>query len=334
MVFFHQHPLHYVVPDTKPSRSTVQPRMQPQIVPAAQTPVIRAYGDEVRVHLEAASHGGLFDAFTDITPPGGGPPPHFHLREDEWFYVLEGEPEFFDGERWLPVKVGGMVFMPRHSLHTFRNAGAGPLHQLVHTLPSGFTSFFRASEHAFQEPGGPDPRRLVALAAEHGIHFPMLDPGAAALRQKPALTPVIVRPGEGRRLSAFGEEVTVMLDGTQTGGQFTAFVEVTPPGGGPPPHLHEREDEWFYVLEGCVSFLADGRWTDAYPGDVVFAPREGVHTFKNNTDRPTRMLIHAAPSGFERFFAEAAEEFARPGGPDMARAVSIAGQHGIRFVQT
>jgi hypothetical protein len=45
------------------------------------------------------------------------------------------------------------------------------------------------------------------------------------------------------------------------------------------------------------------------------------------------MLIHTAPSGFETFFAEAAEEFARPGGPDMNRAVAIAGKHGIRFVQ-
>ena len=306
--------------------------MQPQLVRAAAAPVIRAYGDEVRVHLEAANHGGLFDAFTDITPPGGGPPPHFHLREDEWFYVLAGEPEFFDGERWRPVAAGSLVFMPRHSLHTFRNAGQGALRQLVHTLPSGFTSFFRASERAFQVPGGPQPEQLVALAAEHGIHFPTLNPAAAALRGQPVLAPAIVPPGAGRRLQAFGEEVIVLLDGTQTGGRFTAFIEITPPGGGPPPHWHEREHEWFYVIEGRVSFLIDGRWADANPGDVVFAPREGVHTFKNNTVRPTRMLIHAAPSGFEQFFAEAAGEFARPEGPDMQRAVAIAGRHGIRFV--
>lgn len=146
------------------------------------------------------------------------------------------------------------------------------------------------------------------------------------------LAPVVTGPSPNRVLRAFGEEVTVLLDGTQTGGQFTAFLEVTPPGGGPPPHLHEREHEWFYILEGNVSFFTEGRWTEAKPGDVVFAPRHGVHTFKNNTTRPTRMLIHTMPSGFETFFAEAAEEFARPGGPDMARAIAIAGRHGIRFV--
>ncbi len=134
-------------------------------------------------------------------------------------------------------------------------------------------------------------------------------------------------------LRAFGEEVTILLSGEQTGGAFTMFAETTPPGEGPPPHFHEREDEWFYVIEGCVSFFVDGKWTDARAGDAVFAPRKGVHAFKNNTAQPTRMLIHASPCGFENFFAEAAEEFAKPGGPDMARAVGIAEKYGIHFVQ-
>ena len=122
------------------------------------------------------------------------------------------------------------------------------------------------------------------------------------------------------------------MSGRETGGAYTAFIAVTPPGGGPPPHRHEREDEWFFILEGTVSFLIDGRWHDTQPGDFVFAPRGSVHTFKNNTAQPVRMLLHTAPSGFEDFFAEAEQEFNRPGGPDMARAIAIAAKHGIQIM--
>jgi len=138
--------------------------------------------------------------------------------------------------------------------------------------------------------------------------------------------------GQGRVLHAFGEEVTILLDATQTGGQFTLVTTLTPPGGGPPPHLHENEDELLYVLEGRVSFLADGKWTETGPGASVFAPRKSVHTFKNVGDRPSKLLVHVTPSGFENFFAAAAADFARPGGPDMQRVVAIAAGHGIQFV--
>lgn len=307
--------------------------LKSHISSSGQCEVFHAYGDAVQFHLAGAHNGGAFTMFTDITPPGGGPPPHFHTLEDEWWFVLDGQPEFFDGAKWNPVAPSGSVFMPRDSLHTFRNAGSGPLKQIIHTSPEGFETFFKKSHDEFQKGGAPDLQRLLQIGAEHGIHFPTLAPGAEAKRGQPTLAPVIAQPGTGRVLRAFGEEVTVLLSGSQTGGRFTAFLETTPPGGGPPPHFHEREHEWFYVLEGCVSFCAEGKWTDAHPGDVVFAPRQGVHTFKNNTGRPTRMLIHTSPSGFENFFAEAAEEFARPGGPDMNRAIAIASKYGIRFVQ-
>jgi quercetin dioxygenase-like cupin family protein len=130
----------------------------------------------------------------------------------------------------------------------------------------------------------------------------------------------------------FGDEITLLMSGRETGGAYTAFIAVTPPGGGPPPHRHDREDEWFFILEGPVSFFAEGRWHDAQPGDFVFAPRGSVHTFKNNGSRPSRMLVHTTPSGFEDFFAEAEVEFSRPGGPDFARAIAIAAKHGIQIV--
>ena len=145
-------------------------------------------------------------------------------------------------------------------------------------------------------------------------------------------TPAIIQPEQDLVLRAFGEEARFHLTGAQTGGQYTMFTEVTPPGGGPPPHVHANEDEWFHVLEGRVAFLANGEWSEVGPGASAYMPRGAPHTFKNVGEVPSKMLIHAAPSGFENFFAEAAAEFARPEGPDMARAMEIAARHGIQFL--
>src|ERR1043166_8943184 len=146
------------------------------------------------------------------------------------------------------------------------------------------------------------------------------------------LLPTVTLPNHGRVIRAFGDEITVHLDGKQTGGSFTMFTAITPPGGGPPPHYHKTEDEWFLVLEVRASFFRDGKWQEVPPGTAVFMPKGTVHTFKNVGDRPLKQLIHTSPSGFEIFFAKAAEEFAKPGGPDMNRLVQIAGEHDIYFV--
>ncbi|MEP6601861.1 MAG: cupin domain-containing protein [Nitrospirota bacterium] len=144
----------------------------------------------------------------------------------------------------------------------------------------------------------------------------------------------IVVPGNERRvLRAFGEEVTILLDGEQTGGRLTMWLETTPAGGGPPPHFHINDDETFHVLEGRVSFFHDGAWEEVGPGGSAFVPRGQLHTFKNVGEQNSLMLLSTAPAGFEVFFARCAEEFARPGEPDMPRVFEIAAEHGIHFVK-
>jgi quercetin dioxygenase-like cupin family protein len=143
----------------------------------------------------------------------------------------------------------------------------------------------------------------------------------------------IVKRDDARGFHAFGEEVTILLEGEQTSGKLTMWTEVTPPGGGPPPHYHLNEDETFHVLEGRVAFLSNGEWHEVGPGGAAHKPRGLVHTFRNAGDQPSRMLIMTTPSGFEKFFARCAEEFAKPGGPDMSRIAKIGEEHGIHFLQ-
>jgi quercetin dioxygenase-like cupin family protein len=148
----------------------------------------------------------------------------------------------------------------------------------------------------------------------------------------PVAVPVIAPPGQGRIVRAFGEEVEFVLTGEQTGDRFTQWIETTPPGIGPPPHYHTLEDENFYVLEGSPEFFHDGRWTAVAPGTAVFMPKGEVHAFRNAGTTMLKMLITTVPSGFETFFTRCAEEFAKPGGPDMSRITEIAAKHGIHFV--
>lgn len=143
---------------------------------------------------------------------------------------------------------------------------------------------------------------------------------------------IIVGPGEGQVLRAFGEEVTILLTGEQTGGRLTMWIEVTPPSGGPPLHFHINDDETFYVMEGRVAFFQNGVWQEMGPGGTAFVPRGQLHTFKNVGEEKSRMLLSTAPAGFDVFFARCAEEFAKPAGVDMARVREISAEHGIHFV--
>lgn len=152
-------------------------------------------------------------------------------------------------------------------------------------------------------------------------------------RMTPPLPNAITVPRDAPVFCALGDEVTVLLSGEQTGGAFTMFQVVTPPGGGPPPHWHTREDEWFYIMEGRVEFWQEGEWTEVPTGTAAFLPHGSRHTYRNCGDTPLRMIVHAAPSGFEVFFARIAEVFNAPGGPDMRRIVEISAEHGIHFVE-
>lgn len=142
----------------------------------------------------------------------------------------------------------------------------------------------------------------------------------------------IVRPGEGQRVRAFGNEIEFMLTAEQTGGALTVGIATVPAGNGPPPHVHPGEDELFLILEGEYRIYMSGAWTNVGPGTVVYLPRGTVHTFKVVGPGAGRHWTLQNPSGFERYFARAAEIFAAPGGPDFARLAEVTREYGASFV--
>ena len=102
-----------------------------------------------------------------------------------------------------------------------------------------------------------------------------------------------------------GDQIRFILTGEQTGGAFFLAEVVVPPGGRPPPHIHEREDETFYLLDGSITVHVGGQTLQASQGDCVHLPRQIVHSFRNTGNEHARMLVTATPAGIEKYFEEA-----------------------------
>jgi mannose-6-phosphate isomerase-like protein (cupin superfamily) len=98
-----------------------------------------------------------------------------------------------------------------------------------------------------------------------------------------------------------------MCDGDSTDGSFTLLEITIGPKQGPPQHVHRREDEMWYILDGSFRFVADERLFEADQGSFVFVPRGTSHCFQNLTNEPARLLVMFTPSGMERFFIEHAD---------------------------
>jgi mannose-6-phosphate isomerase-like protein (cupin superfamily) len=115
----------------------------------------------------------------------------------------------------------------------------------------------------------------------------------------------MVRPGEGAEgfLGSIG--VRFMIDGAEAGQRFSLVEHpMSPRALAAALHLHTREDEYSFVLEGRMGALLGEDVVEAGPGDLVFKPRNQWHTFWNAGDEPCRILEIISPAGFERFFRE------------------------------
>ena len=146
-------------------------------------------------------------------------------------------------------------------------------------------------------------------------------------------------PTQGKTYSAVGDKYVLLATGEQTGGAYCLMDSTVPPGGGPPPHLHTREEESFYVLAGEITFTVDDKTIIGTPGTFVQIPRGTPHAFKNNSAASARMLIQCVPAGFDRFMMEFATELPSPDSPslppspeEIQKLLAVAPQYGIHIL--
>lgn len=143
----------------------------------------------------------------------------------------------------------------------------------------------------------------------------------------------VVRPGDSvKTIMAAGDEYRCLSTGDETDGQYFLIEAIVPPGGGPPAHIHSREEEAFYVLDGEVTFYgADGEIT-AGPGTHLNIPKGAKHWFRNNTQQAAKMLFFFTPAGIEGLFDEFSQ--LEPGDPtDSLDALNELGRkYGIEYL--
>jgi len=136
-----------------------------------------------------------------------------------------------------------------------------------------------------------------------------------------------------------GSLMTFLATGEDTHGQFALIEAVARRGNVPPPHIHHREDEIFYVLEGEIVVSVGDRTIKGTPGTMVFLPRDVAHSFTIESEQ-SRMLILLTPAGLERWFKEfsvPAQAMSLPPADEPAygevqRMLEAAPRFGIEFV--
>lgn len=134
------------------------------------------------------------------------------------------------------------------------------------------------------------------------------------------------------------DRATFIATGEDTDGQYTLAEFLIPPESGAPPHIHHREDEWYYITEGELSFKLDERPINAPPETLIYSPRGQVHTFTNSGTTPATMLVVWKPSGIEGMFREVGDlviqtdPFTPPFPPSIPRLIAAAPNYGIKFI--
>jgi quercetin dioxygenase-like cupin family protein len=153
-----------------------------------------------------------------------------------------------------------------------------------------------------------------------------------------ALKPVAVRSDEGEARWWFNGLAVIKATAADTGGQMTIVEMTEPPGTEAPLHVHHREDEAFWVLEGDVTFEVGATTIEAHAGDYAFGPRDIPHRYTVG-DAGCRMLFICTPGGFEDLvvgMSEPARTRTLPPPsdkePDMEQIATIAEAHGAELL--
>ena len=123
----------------------------------------------------------------------------------------------------------------------------------------------------------------------------------------------------------------IRVCGQDTNGIVSVVESRDVPGGGPPPHIHQREDETFQVLDGEYEWTVGDKKFIAKQGATIFAPRGIPHTYRYLGQKPGRLMCVITPSGFEGFFEEIGALNSQQQ-QDISRVMEIGRKYGLEFL--
>ncbi len=150
------------------------------ILPGQSARSLWVFGELLSYKIPSQQTGGAYALFEVATAPRVGPPPHVQHREDETFWVLEGEYEFLVGGDTLRAKAGSLLYVPKGTLHAHENVGEGVGRMLLTQTPGGlYERFFEEVGEeapsnvvmASLEGGSPEAAMIAEVAARYGIEI-------------------------------------------------------------------------------------------------------------------------------------------------------------------
>ena len=153
--------------------------------------------------------------------------------------------------------------------------------------------------------------------------------GAVASPEAPVFHPVLTDAGAGRTFVMLGTTMRLIAPAACTGGRYTVLEQVTPPGWGPPRHIHSHEDEIFYILEGSYDLHVGDEHRTVSAGASAVLSRNVPHGFRNVASTPGRLLCVIVPGGLEEYFLAVAK-CSPP--PNPAQRVELARPFGLTLL--
>ena len=267
------------------------------------------FSHPLRYLATAAETGGKYCVSVGVIDKDQGAAPHSH-DFDEGFYILEGAVEFTAGNKKVLLCKGDYIHLAAGTVHFPRGVSDLPSKMLVIAAPCGFDEFQIRAGGLLEGPTSHRKRsdqeihqRVAELAHEFGID---MNPTPEASQAVPKIQ--ITRSNKGRTFDVVGDRYRFLADIEHTGGTYAIWHATVAPGGGPPPHIHRREEEGFYVLSGEIMFEVDGRVLSGAGGAFAQLPIGSRHRFYNPSNLPAEMIIMIAPGGLEKLFQEVGVE--------------------------
>ena len=147
-----------------------------------------------------------------------------------------------------------------------------------------------------------------------------------------ALQPKFLAPGDGLRLqSGPGRDLIFKVTGDDTDNQFDYFIVEVGPKGGPPLHVHHRQEETIQVLKGRFKVQCGDQTSILEQNGFAYLPAGLPHAFLNLTDEPAEVLVVYVPGGGHKFYEELGP-VARAATPDRAAIAAVFTRHGMTLL--